>query len=121
MKYNPPRREHIPLADYELYKEVVNAGYRYHDLMLGRLLELAGEDTTVILLSDHGFHPDHNRPTAIPKEPTGPAVEHSPYGIIVMKGPAIKKDDTIFGASLLDITPTLLQLFWPPRGGRYGR
>ena len=114
MKYNPPRREHIPLAEYELYKDVMSAGYRYHDLMLGRLLELAGEETTIILISDHGFHPDHNRPTAIPHEPAGPAVEHSPYGIIVMKGPGIKKDDTIFGASLLDITPTLLTLFGLP-------
>jgi hypothetical protein len=25
--------------------------------MLGTLLALAGEDTTVILMSDHGFHP----------------------------------------------------------------
>ncbi len=114
MKYNPPRREHIPLTEYELYKDVMSAGYRYHDLMLGRLLELAGEDTTIILISDHGFHPDHNRPTVIPTEPAGPAVEHSPYGIIVMKGPGIKKDETIFGASLLDITPTLLTLFGLP-------
>lgn len=114
MKYNPPYRAHIPKADYEMYKGVVSAGCRYHDMMLGRLLELAGEDTTVILISDHGFHPDHNRPTAIPKEPAGPAVEHSPYGIIVMNGPGIKKDDTIFGASLLDITPTLLTLFGLP-------
>ncbi len=114
MKYHPPHREHISKADYELYNNVVNAGCRYHDMMLGRLMELAREDTTIILISDHGFHPDHNRPKAIPKEPAGPAVEHSPYGIIVMNGPGIKKDDTVFGASLLDITPTLLTLFGLP-------
>lgn len=114
MKYHPPRMEHIPMKDYELYKDVVNAGCRYHDMMLARLLELAGEDTTVMLVSDHGFHPDHNRPKSIPKEPAGPAIEHSDYGIIVMKGEGIKKDDTIFGASLLDVTPTLLHLFGLP-------
>ncbi|MEZ4988431.1 MAG: alkaline phosphatase family protein [Saprospiraceae bacterium] len=114
MKYHPPRREHIPMADYELYKDVVNGGCRFHDMMLARLLELAGEDTTVMLISDHGFHPDHNRPNFIPNEPAGPAIEHSDYGIIVMKGEGIKKDDTIFGASLLDITPTLLHLFGLP-------
>jgi len=114
MKYHPPHREHIAKADYELYKDVVNSGCRYHDMMLGRLMELASEDTTIILISDHGFHPDHNRPKAIPKEPAGPAVEHSPYGIIVMNGPGIKKDDTVFGASLLDITPTLLTLYGLP-------
>lgn len=114
MKYHPPRREHIPVQDYELYKDVVSGAYLFHDMMLARLLELAGEDTTVMLISDHGFHPDHNRPKAIPKEPTGPAIEHSPYGIFVMKGPGIKRDELVFGASLLDVTPTLLQVFGLP-------
>ena len=114
MKYHPPHRQHIPVRDYETYKEVVNSGCRYHDLMLGRLMELAGDDTTIVLVSDHGFYPDHNRPTSIPKEPAGPAIEHSPFGIIVMKGPGIKNDDTIFGASLLDITPTILSLYGLP-------
>jgi len=114
MKYHPPHRPHIPKDKYELYKDVVKGGCRYHDMMLGRLMQLAGEDTTIILISDHGFHPDHNRPTVIPKEPAGPAVEHSPYGIMVMNGPGIKKDELIFGASLLDITPTLLTLFGLP-------
>jgi predicted AlkP superfamily phosphohydrolase/phosphomutase/tetratricopeptide (TPR) repeat protein len=114
MKYHPPRRPHISIQDYELYKDVVAGGCRFHDMMLGRLMELSGEDTTIILLSDHGFHPDHNRPNAIPKEPAGPAVEHSPFGILVMNGEGIKKDDTIVGASLLDITPTLLHLYGLP-------
>lgn len=114
MKYHPPHREHIALEEYEMYKDVVNGACQFHDMMLGTLLDLAGEDTTVMLISDHGFHPDHNRPIKLPKEPSGPALEHSPYGIIVMKGPNIKKDELLFGASLLDITPTLLTLFGLP-------
>ena len=116
MKYHPPKRPHISQRDFDLYKDVVNGACRYHDMMLGRLLELAGEDTNVILLSDHGFHPDHNRPVVIPKEPMGPALEHSPYGVIVLNGPDFKKDELIHGASLLDITPTLLQLYDLPVG-----
>lgn len=116
MKYHPPHRPHIPLQEYELYKEVVNGGCRYHDMMLGRLIELAGEDATIMLISDHGFFPNHNRPKAIPHEPTGPAIEHSPFGIFVLNGPGIKKDQWISGASLLDITPTLLSLFNLPIG-----
>ncbi len=34
-------------------------------MMLGTLLKLAGEETTVMLMSDHGFHPDHLRPAGI--------------------------------------------------------
>ena len=116
MKYHPPLRKQIPENEYALYKDVVAACYRYHDMMLERLLELAGEDTTVMLVSDHGFHPDHLRPDAIPKEPAGPAVEHSPYGIICIKGPGIKKDERIYGASVLDVTPTLLSIYGLPVG-----
>lgn len=116
MKYHPPRRDHISEEDFHLYRGVVEAGYLYHDMMLGRLLQLAGKGTTVILMSDHGFHPDHLRPKAIPKEPAGPAVEHRNLGIFVACGPGLKKDDHTFGASLLDITPTILSLFDLPIG-----
>ncbi len=114
MKYHPPHRPHIPKKDFDLYKDVVNGGCIYHDMMLGTLMKSVDEDTVVMLISDHGFHPDHNRPVAIPKEPAGPAVEHSPYGVIVMNGPGIKKDGLIFGSSLLDITPTILSIFGLP-------
>ncbi|MGK0185782.1 MAG: tetratricopeptide (TPR) repeat protein [Verrucomicrobiales bacterium] len=116
MKYHPPRREHIDEWDYKVFNYCLEGGYRYHDMMLGTLLSLAGEDTTIILMSDHGFHPDHLRPSAIPREPAGPAVEHRQFGIFVAKGPGIKADDKIYGANLLDICPTLLHLFGLPVG-----
>jgi len=116
MKYHPPQREQIDDWDFRLYNYVIEAGYRYHDMMLGTLLDLAGEDTTIILISDHGFHPDNLRPLAIPREPAGPASEHRPFGIFVAKGPGIKKDQRVFGLSLLDICPTLLHLFDLPVG-----
>jgi predicted AlkP superfamily phosphohydrolase/phosphomutase/tetratricopeptide (TPR) repeat protein len=108
MRYYPPRRPEIPELDYENYNGVVEAGYRFHDMMLERTLSMIDENTTVVLLSDHGFHSDHQRPLYIPNEPSGPAVEHSPYGIFVIAGPGIKKGVEISGASVLDVTPTLL-------------
>ena len=116
MKYHPPRREFIKEADFELYKNVINQAYIFHDMMLGELLRLAGEDTTVILMSDHGFHSDHLRPKHIPREPAGPAMEHRDFGMFAMKGPGIKQDQLIHGACLLDVTPTLLTLFGLPIG-----
>jgi len=116
MKYHPPRLEWIPEADFELYKEVVNAVYQFHDMMLGTYLELIDEHTTVIIVSDHGFHPDHLRPKEIPNEPAGPADEHREFGVVAMMGPGIKQNEHIFGASLLDITPTILSLFGLPIG-----
>ncbi len=114
MKFHPPKMDHIPQAKFDLYNYVVRGIYRFHDMMLDRTLQLIDDDTTVIILSDHGFHSDHLRPKVLPKEPAAIALEHAPYGIFVAKGPHIKKDERIFGASVLDITPTILTLFGLP-------
>jgi predicted AlkP superfamily phosphohydrolase/phosphomutase/tetratricopeptide (TPR) repeat protein len=116
MNYHPPRLDWVPNERYEVYKDVVNGAYRFHDMMLQTLLDLAGPDATVVLVSDHGFHSDHLRPRGIPREPAGPAVQHRPFGIICMKGAHIKQDERIYGATLLDVTPTILNLFGLPVG-----
>ncbi|MEM9887209.1 MAG: alkaline phosphatase family protein [Bacteroidota bacterium] len=116
MRYHPPKRPHIPQDEFDLFKDVIVGMYRFHDMMLGRLVELAGEEATIILVSDHGFQPDHLRPRNIPYEPAGIAYEHSPYGIFLAKGKGIKQDSLVYGASLLDITPTILHHFDLPIG-----
>ncbi len=116
MHFHPPRMEGIAEDQFEIYKDVVNGAYRFHDMMLQTLVELAGPETTVILVSDHGFHSDHLRPRGIPIEPAGPAVQHRNFGIVAIRGAHIKQDERIYGATLLDITPTILTLFGLPVG-----
>ncbi len=116
MRYHPPQQKQIDDWDFRVFNYCLEGGYRYHDMMLGALLRLAGEETTVILMSDHGFHPDYLRPSNIPREPTGPAVEHRQFGIFVAKGQGLRKDERIYGANLLDVCPTLLHLFGLPVG-----
>ncbi|NUM51414.1 MAG: alkaline phosphatase family protein [Flavobacteriales bacterium] len=116
MKFHPPQLPGIPNDLFSIYKEVVNSSYKFHDMMLERLIKLAGNDCTVILLSDHGFHSDHNRPLLLPKVPAAPAYEHRPYGVFCVKGPGIKKDERVYGINLLDIAPTVLHLFNLPVG-----
>jgi len=116
MHFHPPRMEGIPEDQFEIYKDVVNGAYRFHDMMLQTLLDLAGPETTVVIVSDHGFHSDHLRPRGIPAEPAGPAVQHRQFGIVCMRGAHIKEDERIYGATLLDVTPTVLTLFGLPVG-----
>jgi hypothetical protein len=116
MRYHPPRQAWIGERDFELYHNVVSMAYQLQDEMLGALLQKAGEDTTVILLSDHGFHPDHLRPASIPDIPAGPAVEHRDFGIFAASGPGIRENELLHGASVLDAAPTILTLLGLPVG-----
>jgi len=116
MQYHPPRREAVSEREFELYRDVVANVYRHHDAMLGRYLQLAGPETYIMVISDHGFHSDALRPQWIPVEPAGPAVEHRHFGIFVMAGPGLQQGAQIYGSSILDITPTILTLFGLPVG-----
>jgi len=116
MNYHPPLLSWISKKDYEIYNNVINSAYIFHDILLGQLLQETTHDTTIILLSDHGFQSGEMRPKNIPIEPAGPAVQHREYGIFIMKGPNIKKDEIIYGPNLLDICPTILSLFDLPVG-----
>lgn len=114
MKFYPPQLAGVPNDYYELYNQVVSQMYIYHDTMLGELLDIAGDDTTVMILSDHGFYSNHLRAIRLPNDPASPSLEHAPFGMLCIKGSEIKKGTVINGASLLDITPTLLNLFSLP-------
>lgn len=116
MQFHPPRQKKINQEDFDLYKDVVSNVYQWHDAMLGRYLDLAGPDAHVIIVSDHGFHSDEQRPDWIPCEPAGPAAEHRHFGIFVMAGPGLRQGETIYGTSVLDIAPTVLTLFGLPVG-----
>ena len=116
MHYHPPKMEGVKQEDFEMYQHVVNAAYRLHDLFLCRLLNLAGPDTAVVLVSDHGFHSDHLRPRFTPRVPAGITVWHRPHGAFIASGPGFAKDSLLYGARLLDVAPTILHWFGLPVG-----
>lgn len=117
MPYYPPRMEGASEVDFELYRGVVDGVYCFQDLMLGRLIELAGDDTVFMVVSDHGFQSGVLRPTSGLETNVESAMEwHRPYGVMVMAGPDIRHDELVFGAGLLDIAPTVLTLLGLPVG-----
>ncbi len=110
MKYHPPKLEAVSDVDFQKYHYIVEAAYRFHDMMLDRLMDLAGDDCTVMLVSDHGFESGRNRMIMLPNEPGAPALEHRAYGVFAAGGNMVKPGQ-VYGASLLDVAPTILNLF----------
>ncbi len=116
MPYHPPQMPNINDADFEIYKDVIRGAYQLSDMMLQRLVQLAGDETTIVLCSDHGFQSGRGRPLVTPLEPAGPALWHRSHGILVMAGAGIKQDQRVYGANIIDIAPTILHLAGLPVG-----
>jgi len=114
MRYHAHKHPRGGGDNAELFSEVIANAYRYHDVMLGRLIALAGPETAVMVLSDHGFHSDRLLPEYIPAEPAGPAVEHREFGMFCLKAPGVLKGEQVYGANVMDIAPTVLHLFGLP-------
>lgn len=109
MPYHPPAMEGIDPQDAEIYGPCVTGCYQFQDMMLGAMLQYAGDDTTVIVVSDHGFHSEQDRPgTDGYKDPVS---WHRPYGVVTVAGPGIRQGEKISGVNLIDITPTILSMF----------
>ena len=116
MKFHPPKQRAIPKRMFDIYQDAVVGAYRYQDMMLERTMELVDDDTTVIVMSDHGFESGHKRILKMPKYPAAPALEHRQFGIFVAAGPNIKRNEKVFGLGLIDIAPTILHMFNLPVG-----
>ena len=114
MPYHPPAMEGVDPQDAEIYGNCVTACYQFQDMMLGAMLQYAGQDTTVILVSDHGFHSEEKRPHIDGYK--DPVSWHRQHGVVVAAGPGIRQAETFSGASLLDVTPTILSMFDLPIG-----
>ncbi len=97
--------------------------YREFDQVLGAILKHVDENTTLIILSDHGIKPlryrdhghgDHKMDSVIAKHDFDDGDEVS--GAFVAMGPGIKKGEHILGLqmSVYDIAPTILHIYGIP-------
>ena len=98
---------------FDLHRRVVDRYYAVVDSYIGKLLDAAGDDVTVVICSDHGF-----RATPNGKVPA----DHSGYGVLILKGPGIRRGGnhlTLQGAvtelvggtvGVEDVLPTLLYM-----------
>ncbi|MDQ2866806.1 MAG: alkaline phosphatase family protein [Verrucomicrobiota bacterium] len=116
LQFAPPRLAHIAPAKSELFQNVVRETYRLYDQMLGKLLELAGNDATVIVCSASGYFTGEERPVLRDDEHGSGAITQRPRGFAIMRGPGIRRDEWFYGADILGVTPTIFTLLGLPIG-----
>lgn len=116
---DPPKRIRAQLRDAglptehaellaERYGGLLDRYYALLDEVLGALWTALGERARIVVVSDHGFTSWTGRYDLNPKVPfTG---EHQLEGALLVGGPGIRPGRRLVGATLYDITPTVLDL-----------
>jgi tetratricopeptide (TPR) repeat protein len=109
MRYAPPRAPGVDEATFRRYRDAIRANYQWHDRVLGEYMERCDADTTLLLVSDHGFKNGTYRlddPSEFHAK-TG-AQWHRTYGSFFAWGNGVKHGARLDGASVYDIAPTVL-------------
>jgi len=107
-KYQAPRLPWISQEDFVAYQDVVTEYWKWQDDLLGELLAKRGPNTTVMILSDHGFRQGSERRKEDHFHIETADADHQPDGMIVLHGPNIKAGGEITDADIYDVTPTIL-------------
>ncbi len=85
------------------YSRILKPLYVYADRIIGRFMSMADPETTFIIVSDHSFEAHYGGygHTDTP---------HIPHGIVLVKGPNIKKGFRIPDMNIYDVLPTILHI-----------
>jgi len=114
LPFHHPRRDWISPRDFESYQDVIRVECQVLDQALAALRQAAGPEAAVMVVSAHGTRVPDVPPAGFPQgEEQG---WKSPYGLIAASGPGFACDSLVQGASVLDVTPTLLTWFGLPFG-----
>jgi predicted AlkP superfamily phosphohydrolase/phosphomutase len=97
------------------FAPAIDRYYEQTDVIIGELLDLADESTTVIVCSDHGFAGHVGRADFEGEGATGFDM-HREEGVVFVMGPGIAGGLEVADATVLDIGPTVLALLGLPVG-----
>ena len=87
-------------------QQPISKAYAETDRLVGQILSHATPDTTIVLLSDHGFD--------LARGHGGQGQLNGLAGVVALKGPGVRRGGEIHSASIYDIVPTVLALFGEP-------
>lgn len=112
--YHPPYREGISETEYRKYWPAVANYYSEVDRLIGDWMKVLSDDTTVIIVSAHGFRWGKNRPRA---QPVGRAAlsDHRNPGVFIAYGNHVAASRASHSISLYDVVPTVLAVMGLPK------
>ncbi len=115
IKHMDPPASDVSAEDARKYGGAMAAAYARTDSIIGEWLGLIDEETTLIMISDHGFKSGDIRPSGPSAIGGGQAVKwHRISGAIALHGHRVNKGKVIRDASVLDVAPTVLRLLGLP-------
>lgn len=112
--YHPPYREGISSDEYRKFWPAASNYYTEIDRLLGEWMNVLPPDTTVIVMSAHGFKWGKDRPRSMPNG--GPALDdHGRPGVFIAYGNHVAAGGGTNTLSIYDIAPSVLAILGLPQ------
>lgn len=109
--YDPEPFFYVDKRGRCIYQNLIEECYQTENMKLGKIFKYMDDDTTLIVLSDHGVEPN-----PIPFSKECGIHDYAPPGIIVIHGKGVRNGIIKTPVSVFDIAPTILCLFGLPIG-----
>jgi len=112
--YHPPYREGIGQESYRKYWPAVTNYYAEIDRLIGEWMTMLPADTTVIVMSAHGYRWGRSRPW---HQPNGAAAlsDHRNPGVFIAYGNHVVHNGVNHPFSIFDLAPTVLAILGLPQ------
>lgn len=111
--YHPPYREGVSEVGYRKFWPTVANYYSEVDRLIGEWMQVLPDDTTVMLMSAHGFRWDKNRPRTPPNGRSALSDHRNP-GVFVGYGNHVAPSRGGRAISIYDLVPTVLAILGLP-------
>lgn len=113
--YHPPYREGVDADTYRRYWPAVANYYSEVDRLIGEWMHVLSDDTTVIIVSAHGFRWDgRTRPRTAPAGRSALSDHRNP-GIFIAYGNHVAPSRGTHSLTLYDVAPTVLAVLGLPK------
>ena len=106
--FQAPRLPWVSAEDFAAYRDVVDEYWKWQDVLVGELLAKRGPQTTIIVVSDHGFRIGDERRKEDEFNIETADADHMPDGLIIINGPNVQPGARITNADIYDVAPTVL-------------